>query len=169
MLCLSSSTLRYPSLRLLCSRVRCVSSHTFVSLRSFAGYHLMGVGFAGVFFVPSARIWGKRHLYLLGTVLVCLTSLWGGFSKSYKSILWARILQGVGLVRFMFSFRPTNVRKAPFEALVGATVGDLYFVHVSHFDASWCSCSCSLGARKTHGCSHRSSLRLCILLSGHCW
>lgn len=78
----------------------------------------MGVGVAGAFFVPSARVWGKRHLYLLGTLLVCVTSVWGGYAgkqKNYTSFLWARIFQGVGL--------------APFEALVNASVGDLYFVH----------------------------------------
>ncbi|KAF2280732.1 MFS transporter-like protein [Westerdykella ornata] len=80
------------------------------------GYHLLGVGFAGFLFVPSARIWGKRHLYLLGTVIVVFSSAWGGGNgKNYKSLLWARIFQGIGL--------------APFEALVNASVGDLYFVH----------------------------------------
>jgi len=80
------------------------------------GYHLLGVGFAGFLFVPSARIWGKRHLYLLGTIVVIFSSAWGGANgKSYKSLLWARIFQGIGL--------------APFEALVNASVGDLYFVH----------------------------------------
>ena len=69
-------------------------------------------------FVASARVWGKRHLYLLGVILIIVSSAWGGASgKSYKSLLWARIIQGVGL--------------APFEALVNASVGDLYFVHVS--------------------------------------
>ena len=86
------------------------------------GYHLLGVGVAGFFFVASARVWGKRHLFLLGTVLIIISSAWGGASgHSYKSLLWARIVQGVGL--------------APFEALVNAAVGDLYFVHVSqHLD-----------------------------------
>lgn len=80
------------------------------------GYHLLGVGFAGFLFVPSARIWGKRHLYLLGTIFVIFSSAWGGGNgKNYKSLLWARIFQGIGL--------------APFEALVNASVGDLYFVH----------------------------------------
>ncbi|KAG8525497.1 uncharacterized protein KY384_009141 [Bacidia gigantensis] len=80
------------------------------------GYHLAGVGVAGLFFVASARVWGKRHLYLLGTVLIIISSAWGGASgTNYKSLLWARIIQGVGL--------------APFEALVNASVGDLYFVH----------------------------------------
>lgn len=76
----------------------------------------MGVGVAGILCVPSARIWGKRHLFLLGTTILVGTSAWGGASRSYDSLLWARIFQGIGT--------------APFEALVNAAVGDLYFVHV---------------------------------------
>ncbi|KAL8773133.1 MAG: hypothetical protein Q9209_001809 [Squamulea sp. 1 TL-2023] len=80
------------------------------------GYHLCGVGVAGFIFVASARIWGKRHLYLLGTVLIIISSAWGGAAgTNYASLLWARVVQGIGL--------------APFEALVNASVGDLYFVH----------------------------------------
>lgn len=80
------------------------------------GYHLLGVGLAGFLFVPSARIWGKRHVYLIGAITVIFSSAWGGANgRSYKSLLWARIFQGIGL--------------APFEALVNASVGDLYFVH----------------------------------------
>lgn len=89
----------------------------FTQMALLTGYHLLGVGVAGFLFVPSARVWGKRHLYLLGTVLIIISSAWGGASKTnYRSLLWARIIQGVGL--------------APFEALVNASVGDLYFVHV---------------------------------------
>lgn len=80
------------------------------------GYHLLGVGLAGFIFVPSARIWGKRHLYVLGTVIVIFSCIWGGATgPHYASFLWARIFQGIGL--------------APFEALVNASVGDLYHVH----------------------------------------
>ena len=80
------------------------------------GYHLLGVAVAGILFVPSARVWGKRHLYLLGTVVLIFSSAWGGASgTNYGSLLWARIFQGVAL--------------APFEALVNASVGDLYHVH----------------------------------------
>ena len=81
------------------------------------GYHLLGVGVAGFLFIASARVWGKRHLYLLGTILIIISSAWGGATgTNYKSLLWARVIQGVGL--------------APFEALVNASVGDMYFVHV---------------------------------------
>ncbi|KAI8936138.1 hypothetical protein NX059_007634 [Plenodomus lindquistii] len=80
------------------------------------GYHLLGVGLAGFLFVPSARIWGKRHVYLLGTLIIIISCIWGGATGNhYGSFLWARIFQGVGL--------------APFEALVNASVGDLYHVH----------------------------------------
>jgi len=46
------------------------------------------------------------------------SSAWGGATHrdyNYKSLLWARVFQGVAL--------------APFESLVNACVGDLYFVH----------------------------------------
>ncbi|KAL8695450.1 MAG: hypothetical protein Q9218_000028 [Villophora microphyllina] len=86
----------------------------FTQMALLTGYHLCGVGVAGFIFVASARIWGKRHLYLLGTVLIIVSSAWGGaVGTNYASLLWAR---GIGL--------------APFEALVNASVGDLYFVHV---------------------------------------
>ena len=88
----------------------------FTDIALLTGYHLLGVGVAGFIFVASARVWGKRHLYLLGTVIIIISSAWGGGSNhNYKSLLAARFFQGVGL--------------APFEALVNASVGDLYFVH----------------------------------------
>lgn len=46
------------------------------------------------------------------------SSAWGGsehVGHNYASLLWSRIFQGVAL--------------APFEALVNACVGDLYYVH----------------------------------------
>ena len=83
------------------------------------GYHLCGVGIAGLLFVASARIWGMRHLYLLGGMLLVASSIWGALATSYKSFLWARILQGVAV--------------CPFEALVNVSVGDMYPVHVSSY------------------------------------
>ena len=87
----------------------------FTGIALLTGYHLCGVGVAGVLIVASARVWGRRHLYLLGAVLIIIAAAWGGAATSYKSFLWARIIQGIAV--------------APFEALVNASVGDLYFVH----------------------------------------
>ncbi|KAJ5217568.1 uncharacterized protein N7469_011193 [Penicillium citrinum] len=89
---------------------------TFEEAALLTGYHLCGVGVAGILIVPTARVWGKRHLFLLGHVLMIVSCAWaGGSGKNKNSLLWARIFQGVAL--------------APFEALVNACVGDLYFVH----------------------------------------
>ncbi|KAI5920801.1 major facilitator superfamily transporter [Camillea tinctor] len=87
---------------------------TYIAL--LTGYFLLGVGIAGFFCVPSGRIWGKRHLFIFGTCILVATSAWAGaVSHNYTSLLWARIVQGVGA--------------APFESLVNAAIGDLYFVH----------------------------------------
>ncbi|KAI9891845.1 MAG: hypothetical protein M1814_002410 [Vezdaea aestivalis] len=87
----------------------------FTAVALLTGYHLAGVAVAGVLFVPSARVWGKRHLYILGTLLMIVGGVWGGAAKSYKSLVWARIIQGFAV--------------APFEALINVTVSDMYFVH----------------------------------------
>ena len=91
---------------------------TFQDAANLTAFHLVGVGIGAVIFVPSARIWGKRHVFLFGALLMIASSVWGGSThanKNYKSLLWARIFQGVAL--------------APFESLTNAVVGDLYFVH----------------------------------------
>ncbi|PHH67200.1 hypothetical protein CDD81_2969 [Ophiocordyceps australis] len=101
-------------------------SNTFVIMRQFettitktatlTGYFFLGTGCAAVFFVPSGRVWGRRHLFLLGACIVIVSSVWAGSAgSSYVSFAFARALQGVGAT--------------PFETLVNAAVGDLYCVH----------------------------------------
>ncbi|KXJ92461.1 major facilitator superfamily transporter [Microdochium bolleyi] len=91
-------------------------SLNFTYIALLTGYFLLGVGVAGFICVPSGRIWGKRHLFILGTCILIATSAWAGaVGKNYTSFVWARIFQGVGC--------------APFESLVNAAIGDLYFVH----------------------------------------
>lgn len=98
---------------------------SFPQIALQTGWHLLAVGLSGFLFVASARVWGKRHVYLLGLLLVIASCAWAGetnqpgeYGKStggFNSLLGARVLQGVGL--------------APFEALINASVGDLFFVH----------------------------------------
>lgn len=96
---------------------------SFTSVALLTGYHLCGVGVAGVLIVPTARVWGKRHLFILGNILMVVSCAWaGGSGQNYQSLLWARIIQGVAL--------------APFEALTNACVGDLFFVHVGSICAT---------------------------------
>ncbi|KAK4041390.1 major facilitator superfamily domain-containing protein [Parachaetomium inaequale] len=90
----------------------------FAKVADLTGWYLLGVGIAAFIFVPSGRIWGKRHLFVGGTVLLIVTSAWGGASQgesNYQSMVAARVFQGIAT--------------APFESLVNAAVGDLYCVH----------------------------------------
>jgi MFS family permease len=91
---------------------------SFTDVALLTGYHLLGVGLAGILCVPTARVWGKRHLFIFGNVLMIISCAWaGGSTNNYRSLTAARVFQGFAL--------------APFEALVNTCVGDLYFVHVS--------------------------------------
>jgi MFS family permease len=92
--------------------------HSITDMALLTGYHLLGVGISGFFVVPLARVWGKRWLVLLGTLIIIISCIWAGFSgENYNSLVAARFFQGIGL--------------APFEGLVNAMVGELYFVHES--------------------------------------
>ncbi len=90
----------------------------FTGVAELTGWYLLGVGVAAFIVVPSGRIWGKRHMFVAGTILLVATSAWGGGSRhKLKSMIVSRVFQGVAT--------------APFESLVNAAVGDLYCVHVS--------------------------------------
>ncbi|KAI5305064.1 riboflavin kinase [Ascosphaera pollenicola] len=84
------------------------------------GWVLAGCGVSGILIVPTARVWGKRHLYLAGTLLCVASCIWAARSgHSHRSMVWARVVQGVAL--------------APYESLVSASVGDMYYVHERGF------------------------------------
>ncbi|KAK8176725.1 major facilitator superfamily domain-containing protein [Phyllosticta citribraziliensis] len=64
---------------------------------------------------PFAKLFGKRPMYLLTIVLLVIVSIWGAEAQTYNSFLGSRIIGGIGM--------------APYEVLVQATIGDMYFVH----------------------------------------
>ncbi|EEA24976.1 hypothetical protein TMatcc_008080 [Talaromyces marneffei ATCC 18224] len=64
---------------------------------------------------PIAKIYGKRPVYLLASVIMLVTSCWGAASKDYSSFLASRVVSAIGM--------------APYEILVLATIKDIYFVH----------------------------------------
>ncbi|OLL23956.1 putative MFS-type transporter, partial [Neolecta irregularis DAH-3] len=88
---------------------------TFAAIASLTGYQLVGVAAAAPLLLASSRIYGKRHAYVAGCVCLFGSTVWAAEATTYRSLLGARILQGVGIL--------------PFEALLVASVGDLYFVH----------------------------------------
>jgi MFS family permease len=96
----------------------------FTQIASLTGYFLLGVGCSAWLFSASARVYGKRHTYVIGSLLLVGGSIWGAvgtlflkhwsysLAKDYNSLLGARILQGFGT--------------GPFEMLVPSSIGDMY-------------------------------------------
>jgi len=76
---------------------------------------LLGLGCSMFLQSACAVKWGRRPVFLVGALLLFTCCIWSGASKSVGSFTASRVLQGVGM--------------APYEALVTATIGDLYFVH----------------------------------------
>lgn len=88
---------------------------SFDQIASLTGYFLLGVGCCAWITSATARVYGKRHTYVFATLLLVGGSIWGACANDYNSLLGARILQGFGT--------------GPFEMLVPASIGDMYFVH----------------------------------------
>ena len=84
----------------------------FAKIPALTGYNLLGTGLGAWILSASARVYGKRHAYILGILFVFAGSIWGAKADSYNSLLGARILQGFGI--------------APFEMLVPTSIADMY-------------------------------------------
>lgn len=76
---------------------------------------MMGMGVGSLLWSPTAIIFGKRPVYLVGTILFLISSIWAAAAKSYVSLLIARIVMGIGI--------------APCEALPSATIAEIFFLH----------------------------------------
>ncbi|EPQ53334.1 MFS general substrate transporter [Gloeophyllum trabeum ATCC 11539] len=68
---------------------------------------------------PFAVKFGRRPVFLLSALLLFTCSIWSAVSNSLQSFVASRVFQGFGM--------------ASFEALVTATIGDIYFVHQRGF------------------------------------
>ncbi|KAL9020459.1 MAG: hypothetical protein Q9185_002334 [Variospora sp. 1 TL-2023] len=105
----------------------------FTETALLTGYHLCAVGAAGFIFVASARIWGKRHLYLLGTILIIISSAWGGaVGTNFTSLLWARVIQGVGLAPFEALERGTRMALSNLALFGGAFFTPVLVGKITH-------------------------------------
>ncbi|KAF2851449.1 MFS transporter-like protein [Plenodomus tracheiphilus IPT5] len=79
------------------------------------GFLAFWIGFTTFFTAAGANIWGKRPFFVVSTVVLLATNIWGYFAKSFTSLAVMRVVQGMA--------------SAPLETLVTSTVSDLYFVH----------------------------------------
>lgn len=79
------------------------------------GLYMMGLGVGSVFASPTAILYGKRPVYLFGAILFIATSVWCAASRSYYSLLVARVFMGVAV--------------SPVECLPSATIAEIFFLH----------------------------------------
>lgn len=83
------------------------------------GLYMMGLGIGSVIASPTAILWGKRPVYLVGALLFVITSVWCALSPNYVSLILARIFQGMSV--------------SPVECLPSATVAEIFFLHERAF------------------------------------
>ncbi|GLI76781.1 hypothetical protein PoHVEF18_005059 [Penicillium ochrochloron] len=79
------------------------------------GLYMMGLGIGSVIMSPTAILFGKRPVYLLGAVLFVISDVWCALSPNYPSLVVARIFQGIAV--------------SPVECLPSATIAEIYFLH----------------------------------------
>ncbi|KAK7206959.1 serine/threonine kinase 16 [Myxozyma melibiosi] len=73
------------------------------------------IGLSLIVLNPLAKMYGKRPMYIFAIAVMFASSVWGGASTSFNSLLGSRIFSGFGM--------------APYEVLVQCTLNDMYFVH----------------------------------------
>ncbi|KAH8804515.1 major facilitator superfamily transporter, partial [Xylogone sp. PMI_703] len=79
------------------------------------GLYMMGLGVGSVLAAPTAILFGKRPVYLIGAIMFILTAVWCALSPNFVSLLIARIFQGIAL--------------SPVECLPSATIAEIFFLH----------------------------------------
>ncbi|RWA09169.1 hypothetical protein EKO27_g5929 [Xylaria grammica] len=83
------------------------------------GLYMLGLGLGCVIFSPTAILYGKRPVYLFGSILFILSAVWCALSPSFTSLILARIFQGIAV--------------SPVECLPSATIAEIFFLHERAF------------------------------------
>ncbi|KAJ9294849.1 hypothetical protein DTO271G3_6411 [Paecilomyces variotii] len=79
------------------------------------GLYMLGLGIGSVIMSPTAILYGKRPVYLLGITLFIVSAVWCALSPNYASLVVARIFQGIAV--------------SPVECLPSATIAEIFFLH----------------------------------------
>lgn len=76
---------------------------------------ILVLGACNFFWVPMANYFGKRPIFVLATLILCMAYLWGALAQSFESLLWSNIIA---------AFAGSST-----EALGASLVCDLFFLH----------------------------------------
>lgn len=88
---------------------------TFHQVALTTGIYMLGLGLGSVVMSPTAILYGKRPVYIVGATLFIISAVWCALSPSYASLLVARAFQGLAV--------------SPVECLPSATIAEIYFLH----------------------------------------
>ncbi|ETS76476.1 hypothetical protein PFICI_11863 [Pestalotiopsis fici W106-1] len=64
------------------------------------GALIMALGVSAYICAPLAEIYGRRIAYLVTSLMLVFSCVWGGFAKTYGSLLASRTFQGLGMGGF---------------------------------------------------------------------
>ena len=79
------------------------------------GGFMLALGTGSVFASPTAILYGKRFVYLMGILIFFVGSIVAGAAKSFGALMAGRIITGFGA--------------SPTESLPSATIAEIYFAH----------------------------------------
>ena len=79
------------------------------------GLYMLGLGIGSVVASPTAILFGKRPVYLVGAILLAISAVWCALSPNYASLVVARIFMGLAV--------------SPVECLPSATIAEIFFLH----------------------------------------
>ncbi|PYI10911.1 MFS general substrate transporter [Aspergillus sclerotiicarbonarius CBS 121057] len=88
---------------------------TYAQLNRTMSVNFVGLAMGCVFFIPLAKKFGRRPVYLVSTALMLVTSFWSAKLKTLAELYATNFIQGLA--------GATN------ESIVQITIADLFFVH----------------------------------------
>ncbi|KAJ9612753.1 hypothetical protein H2204_014922 [Knufia peltigerae] len=88
---------------------------TVNDIAQLSSYLLLVIGACIIFYGPLAIKYGKRIIYIFGTITLVAADIWAARATTYNSMMGARCLSGIG--------------QGAYEALSLAMIPDLFFVH----------------------------------------
>ena len=90
-------------------------NRTITDIVVISGYNLLAVGCSGPIYCALSRKFGKRPVFLVATLFSIVGTAVGEAANTYNYLLASRIIQGFST--------------SPYESLIIAAVGDMFFVH----------------------------------------
>lgn len=118
---------------------KCQANIWFHHFLGCNGSCIVAIAFGSLLCNTLAVKIGRRPVYLITTLGLAVSCFWAAESTSFPSLAAARAIQGLCMGEFYWTCdirRALLTFKAPFEALIPASVGDIWHVHERGFRMS---------------------------------